>query len=166
MEVERNLFILNHQFQCHFRYMKYNYFISNQGWIEFSYPSNLIYVEEVEGTYLFYTEQTGSFRITPLEIQSINFNTDDYLVDLCKENNGTILKNDVEYKYLYYISPSKNNDSALTIFNWIFAVDNKIVYCSYTIDAISIADPEIVEEYKEINKIIANLQIGKINSIG
>lgn len=57
LEVERNLFILNHQFQCHFRYMKYNYFISNQGWIEFSYPSNLIYVEEVEGTSLFYTEK-------------------------------------------------------------------------------------------------------------
>ncbi len=47
MEVERNLFILNHQFQCNFRCMEYNYFSSNQGWIEFSYPSNLIYVEEL-----------------------------------------------------------------------------------------------------------------------
>lgn len=121
----------------------------------------MIYVEEEEGTYLFYTEQTGSFRITPLEIQANHFDTDKYLVDLCEENNGKILKNDRGYSYLYYISSSENSGEALTIFNWIFAADNKIVYCSYTIDTVTRIDPEIVEEQQEINQIIANLAIGK-----
>ncbi|WP_343320904.1 DUF3805 domain-containing protein [Sphingobacterium multivorum] len=141
--------------------MKYNQFVSNQGWIKFSYPINLIYVEEEEGTYLFYTEQTGSFRITPLEIESNSFNSEEYLVDLCEENGGSVLRNDVGHKYLYYISSSENNGDALTIFNWIFADYNKIIYCSYTIDTVSIASPEIVEELKEINRIIATLKIEK-----
>ncbi len=141
--------------------MKYNHFVSDKGWIKFNYPSHLIYVEEEEGTYLFYTEQTGSFRITLLEIQADHFDTDKYLVDLCEENNGEILKNDRGYSYLYYISSSENSGEALTIFNWIFAADNKIVYCSYTIDTGTQIDPEIVEEQQEINQIIANLAIGK-----
>jgi hypothetical protein len=95
--------------------MKYNHFVSDQGWIKFNYPSHLIYVEEEEGTYLFYTEQTGSFRITPLEIQANHFDTDKYLVDLCEENNWKILKNDRGYSYLYYISSSENSGEALTI---------------------------------------------------
>lgn len=49
--------------------MKYNHFKSNQGWLSFEYPSNMTYAEEEEGTYLFFTEQTGSFRVTPLQLE-------------------------------------------------------------------------------------------------
>jgi len=56
---------------------------------------------------------------------------------------------------------SKNSGEALIFFNWIFADDNKVVYCSYTIDTVIQIDPEIVEEQQEINQIIANLAIGK-----
>ena len=73
--------------------MNYTQFISNQKWIKFNYPSNLICMEEEEGTYLFYTEQTGSFRITPLKLEGkSNFNADKYLQDLASENKGEIFK--------------------------------------------------------------------------
>lgn len=138
--------------------MNYNKFISNQGWISFNYPSNLISVEEEEGTYLFYTEQTGSFRITPLKLEgSGNFNPDNYLNNLSNENEGEILKNKHSNNYVYYVSYSANDDEDLTIFNWIFAINDKILYCSYTIDTDSVNNPEIISEKNEVFKIIDNL---------
>lgn len=139
--------------------MNYNHFISNQEWITFDYPSNMISVEEEEGTYLFYTEQTGSFRITPIKIGvDNNFDGEKYLKELSQENNGEILQN-LHNNYVFYISNSEDEDGPLSIYNWIFAVNNKIIYCSYTIDSDRIDDPEIVDERKEIFKIIENINI-------
>lgn len=140
--------------------MNYNKFISNQGWVSFNYPANLISIEEEEGTYLFYTEKTGSFRITPLKLGgSNNFDANKYLKDLSAKNNGEILENQHGNEYVYYISSSVDYEDNLTIFNWTFAVNNKIVYCSYTIDTISTNDSEIISEKGEIFKIIENLNI-------
>lgn len=139
--------------------MNYNRFISNQGWISFSYPSNLINIEEEEGTYLFYTEQTGSFRITPLRLMGKgDFDADNYLNSESKNNEGEILQNPFN-KYVHYVSRSVDNIEDLTIFNWIFARNDKIVYCSYTIETDSIRNPEIVEEHKEIIKIIESINV-------
>jgi hypothetical protein len=139
--------------------MNYSQFTSNQGWINFQYPSNLISTEEQEGTYLFYTEQTGSFRITPLLLEGRgDFDADAYLKKMAGENKVEILKNQFN-NYVYYISYSKDDAENLTIYNWIFSVDNKIVYCSYTIDTESTNEPEIDAERKEIFKIIENLNI-------
>jgi len=138
--------------------MNYNHFVSNEGWISFNYPSNLTFEEEEEGTYLFYTEDTGSFRITPIKLKGgDNFNSHKYLNDLANENNVEISQ-DFKNECVYYISHSAD-DEDLTIFNWIFAVDDKIVYCSYTIDTDSFNDTEIINEKNEILKIIQNLQI-------
>ncbi|TXI99917.1 MAG: DUF3805 domain-containing protein [Chryseobacterium cucumeris] len=140
--------------------MNYTQFISNQKWIKFNYPSNLICMEEEEGTYLFYTEQTGSFRITPLKLEGkSNFNADKYLQDLASENKGEIFKNQHSNKYVYYISHSVDEEDDLTIFNWIFAVNDKIVYCSYTVDTDSLNMSEIIEEKNEILRIISNFNI-------
>lgn len=140
--------------------MNYNEFISNQEWLKFTYPSNLINIEEEEGTYLFYTEETGSFRVTPLKLEGNgNFNSERYLIDLSDENKGKILENKRGNKYVYYISYSLDEEDDLTIFNWVFAVDNKIVYCSYTIDTDSINDNNIMSEKNEISKIIEMLII-------
>ncbi len=140
--------------------MNYNEFISNQEWLKFTYPSNLINIEEEEGTYLFYTEETGSFRVTPLKLEGNgNFNSEKYLIDLSDENKGKILENKRGNKYVYYISYSLDEEDDLTIFNWVFAVDNKIVYCSYTIDTDSINDNNIMSEKNEISKIIEMLII-------
>lgn len=140
--------------------MNYNEFISNQEWLKFTYPSNLINIEEEEGTYLFYTEETGSFRVTPLKLEGNgNFNSEKYLIDLSDENKGKILENKRGNKYVYYISYSLDEEDDLTIFNWVFAVDNKIVYCSYTIDTDSINDNNIISEKNEISKIIEMLII-------
>jgi hypothetical protein len=139
--------------------MNYSQFTSNQGWINFYYPSNLISTEEEEGTYLFYTEQTGSFRITPLLLEGKDdFDADAYLKKMAAENEAEILKNQFN-NYVNYISYSKDDTENLTIYNWIFAFDNKIVYCSYTIDTESTNEPEIDAERKEIFKIIGNLNI-------
>ena len=140
--------------------MNYKKFISNQEWLKFTYPSNLINIEEEEGTYLFYTEETGSFRVTPLKLEGNgNFNSEKYLIDLSDENKGKILENKRGNKYVYYISYSLDEEDDLTIFNWVFAVDNKIVYCSYTIDTDSINDNNIMSEKNEISKIIEMLII-------
>ena len=140
--------------------MNYKQFISHQGWVTFNYPSNLINIEEDEGTYLFYTEDTGSFRITPLKLEGkADFDVEQYLEDLCDENNGKILTNQQSLIYLFYISKSVDKDEDLTIFNWIFATDGKIVYCSYTIDTESSNQPAIIAERKEIENIIDNLDV-------
>lgn len=139
--------------------MNYSQFSSNQGWVSFNYPSNMITMEEDEGTYLFYTEQTGSFRVTPIKLdEKGNFDADKYLIDLSIEHNGQILKN-LNHKYVFYLSYSEDNEDALTIFNWIFVVNDKIVYCSYTIDSDGIDDPEILTEKNEILKIIEKFHI-------
>ncbi|WP_185249138.1 DUF3805 domain-containing protein [Chryseobacterium bernardetii] len=142
--------------------INYNQFISNQGWVSFNYPANLISIEEEEGTYLFYTEKTGSFRLTPLKLEGKNnFDANKYLKDLSNKNKGKILKNQHGNEYVYYISSSADNEDNFTIFNWIFAVNNKIVYCSYTIDTDSTNDSQIISEKGEIFKIIENLNITK-----
>lgn len=137
--------------------MNYKQFTSNQEWVNFHYPSNII--SEEEGTYLFYTEHTGSFRVTPLKLEDNgNFNADKYLENLSNDYNGEILKNP-SGKYVYYISYSMEEDEKLLIFNWIFAANKKIVYCSYTIDDSDKDHPEILKEKDEILKIINNLKI-------
>lgn len=140
--------------------MNYKKFTSNQGWINFNYPSNLINVEEEEGTYLFYTEDTGSFRMTPLKLEGkTDFDAEQYLKDICDENNGELFTNQESLRYIFYISKSVDEDEDLTIFNWIFAIENKIVYCSYTINTESSSQPAIIVERKEIENIIDNLEI-------
>ncbi|WP_333577715.1 DUF3805 domain-containing protein [Sphingobacterium sp.] len=140
--------------------MNYKKFTSNQGWINFNYPSNLINVEEDEGTYLLYTEDTGSFRITPLKLEGkTDFDAEQYLKDICNENNGEMLVNQESLSHVFYISKSVDEDEDLTIFNWIFAIEDKIVYCSYTIDTQSSSQPAIITERKEIENIIDNLEI-------
>ena len=139
--------------------MNYSKFTSNQGWLTFYYPSNFINTEEDKGTYLFYTEQTGSFRITPLKLEGkSDFDADSYLKKMSKEYSAEILKNSYN-NYVYYVSYSNDDSEDLTIYNWIFAVNKKIIYCSYTIDTISTNEPEIDLERKEIFKIIENLNI-------
>ena len=140
--------------------MNYKQFIPNQEWIHFNYPSNLINVEEDEGTYLFYTEDTGSFRITPVKLEgNANFDAEQYLSDICNENDGEILENQQNLSYVFYISKSVDEDEDLTIFNWIFAIEDKIVYCSYTIDTETENETEITDEKKEIEKVISSLKI-------
>lgn len=139
--------------------MIYNQFISNQGWISFNYPSNMISVEEEEGTYLFYTEQTGSFRVTPLKLGGNKvFDGDKYLKDQAQKNDGEILHNS-NNSYVFYVSSSNDGDGPLSVYNWIFAANNKIVYCSYTVDSDRINDPEIVDEKNEVFKIIESINV-------
>ncbi|QRY55971.1 DUF3805 domain-containing protein [Sphingobacterium siyangense] len=140
--------------------MNYKQFTSNQGWISFKFPSNLINVEEDEGTYLFYTEDTGSFRITPLKLEGkTDFDVEQYLKDICNENNGEMLVNQESLSHVFYISKSVDEDEDLTIFNWIFAIENNIVYCSNTIDTETEDEREIIDEKREIEDIIFSLQI-------
>lgn len=139
--------------------MNYKEFTSNEGWVSFNYPFNMNCLEEYEGTYLLYTEETGSFRITPLKLEGAsNFNSDKYLDDLSVENDGEILQNS-HNKYVYYIYHSEDEDNILVIYNWIFATTDKIVYCSYTVDTESINDPKVITEKEEVVKIIENLTI-------
>lgn len=139
--------------------MKYKQFVSNEGWINLNYPSNMTCIEEVEGTYLFYTEETGSFRITPFKLKGNKiFNPDKYLNDQLTENGGEMLQN-LYNKYIFYISHSEDDENILTIYNWFFATQDKVVYCSYSVDANRINYPEIISEKEEIFKIIKNLKI-------
>lgn len=138
--------------------MNYNEFVSNEGLLKFDYPSHLTFVEEEDGTYLFYNEQTGSFRVTPLKLANKNFDADKYLKTIADENKGEILTNHKNIKYVFYISSSEYEED-LTIFNWIIAAGNSVIYCSYTIDSVCINDDEVVEEKNEIIKIIENLKL-------
>jgi predicted DNA binding protein len=138
--------------------MKYKEFKSNQAWLIFNYPSNMIQIEEQEGTYLFYTEETGSFRVTPLKVEDDgSFNAIKFLHKCCADYDGQLLENLKNNKYVFSISTSIDEDDDLTIYNWIFSKDNKIIYCSYTLDSSSIEDKEIIAEKDEVQKIIENL---------
>ena len=114
----------------------------------------MTYLEEEEGTYLFFTEQTGSFRVTPLQLEGKrNFDAYNFLIARQEEYEGKIQVNIVGNNYLYYKSNDEDDD--VLIYNWIFAKNSKIIYCSYTID--SEEDDTIIAERKEIFKIIDEL---------
>ncbi|MDQ1097681.1 MULTISPECIES: DUF3805 domain-containing protein [Chryseobacterium] len=136
--------------------MNYKKFKSNQGWLSFEYPSSMIQIEEDEGTYLFYTEDTGSFRITPLLLEGKgNFDTDQFLRNRQREYGGEIKLNSAQNEYLYYKSLDEDDD--LIIYNWIFAKNDKIIYCSYTIDVDTEEQEKIIIEKREVLTIIENL---------
>ncbi|WP_412468731.1 DUF3805 domain-containing protein [Pedobacter sp. KLB.chiD] len=136
--------------------MNYKKFKSNQGWLSFEYPSSMIQIEEDEGTYLFYTEDTGSFRITPLLLEGKgNFDTDQFLRNRQREYGGVIKLNGAQNEYLYYKSLDEDDD--LIIYNWIFAKNDKIIYCSYTIDVDTEEQEKIIIEKREVLTIIENL---------
>lgn len=139
----------------------YTKFTSNQGWVSFYFPSHLECTQEHEGTYLFYTENTGSFRVTPLSLEGENtgdFDHQQYLQNISSEYWGEVLGG-LYHDYAYYVSSSRDDDNDLTIYNWVFAIENKIVVCTYTIDTDSINGPEIISEKAEIYRIIDNLSL-------
>lgn len=58
--------------------MVYRLFIVNEK-IKFYYPNNWIDKIEEDGTYLFYDDNFGSFRMTVLKIDNPNFSIEEYL---------------------------------------------------------------------------------------
>ena len=128
--------------------------------IAFEYPSEWIDTIEGDGTYLFYKEMLGSFRLSAIEIKNQKFNITSFLNGEYRDNKNYNPKwlNLGNFKFVYYKQPAKKQDNTIMHY-FISGEKNILLILSYAYDS-ALDNTEIINtEIQKVKNTISSIKI-------
>ena len=141
-------------------------FISPSKWFQFEQPTDWIYEDEEEGTYLFYNtvDWKGSFRITPLKIKgddnlSIVQKVKEYVNDELNKNDGAQIITIGDKEMVHYSKKIQQDNDELQIDYWVFGLETTLFLCSFMIDFGSDNDKKVKKEIEKCKNSLASIQL-------
>jgi len=135
--------------------------------ISFQYPSN--WENNIEGneTYLFFNENYGSFRFTPVLIETTTFQIDKFLNDEYSEKKS-LQPQWEDYnglKFLHYLEESEGDENTI-IHYFISGISSLLLVCSYAYDLSLHRTHKINEEILKVKEILQTIKFININKNG
>jgi hypothetical protein len=128
--------------------------------VRFGRPEWWDFRQEHERTWLYWDEYTGSFRVTPMKIDSPAFRIDEYLAGVCADEQGT-WRTIGSTRFVTWIADGTDS----TRLHWfVSGAGDLVVACSFAYDRVLLDDEfsrdELEGALEEVEAILASMTIG------
>lgn len=141
-------------------------FISPSKWFQFEKPTDWIYEDEEEGTYLFYNNDDwkGSFRITPLRFKgddtiALTKKVKEYVADELDKNDGAQKVTIGDKEMVYYSKKVEQDNDELQMDYWVFGLGTTLFFCSFTIYSGSDTTDKVKKEIELCKSALSTIQL-------
>lgn len=140
--------------------MNHKEFIDIKSGISFFYPSYWQSEVEEDGTFLFYDEELGSFRVTVVFIKNSDFSIQSYLEEEFNDNiqHSPTWEKIGSLMFLKYKSDAEFEDDTV-IHYYVTGCGNLVLYCSYAYDEEFEGNPQLINALEEVERSLQSINI-------